>query len=106
MLECTGVFLTREKTIGHIEAGAKKVVLSAPPKDATIPTFVLGVNDDEINASIDILSNASCTTNCLAPVVKILDDSIGIEFASMNTIHAFTQDQRLQDAPHADLKMC
>jgi glyceraldehyde 3-phosphate dehydrogenase len=104
VLECTGVFLTREKTIGHIEAGAKKVVLSAPPKDATIPTFVLGVNDHEINASIDILSNASCTTNCLAPVVKVLDDSIGIEFASMNTIHAFTQDQRLQDAPHADLR--
>ena len=104
VLECTGVFLTHDKAKAHIQAGAKKVVLSAPPKDDSIPTFVLGVNDVDINSSTSILSNASCTTNCLAPVIKILNESVGIDFASMNTIHAFTQDQRLQDAPHADLR--
>ncbi|HRI01664.1 MAG TPA: type I glyceraldehyde-3-phosphate dehydrogenase [Saprospiraceae bacterium] len=104
VLECTGVFLAADQCSLHLAAGARKVILSAPPKDTSIPTFVLGVNDSEISSDINILSNASCTTNCLAPVIKILDESLGLQFASMNTIHAYTQDQRLQDAPHKDLR--
>lgn len=103
VLECTGIFLTREKANLHIAAGAKKVILSAPPKDADIPTIVRGINDNLLaNSSENIISNASCTTNCLAPVVKIINDNWGIEKGFMSTIHAYTSDQRIQDAPHSD----
>jgi glyceraldehyde 3-phosphate dehydrogenase len=104
VLECTGINLTHEAANSHIVAGAKRVIISAPPKDDSVPTYVLGVNDVEMKANTAIISNASCTTNCLANVIKILNDAYGIRFASMNTIHAFTQDQRLQDAPHKDLR--
>ncbi|HEX5624548.1 MAG TPA: type I glyceraldehyde-3-phosphate dehydrogenase [Saprospiraceae bacterium] len=104
VLECTGIHLTYDAADDHIAAGAKKVILSAPPKDASIPTYVMGVNTDELRAEHDIISNASCTTNCLANVIKIMNEAFGISFATMNTIHAFTQDQRLQDAPHKDLR--
>ena len=104
VLDCTGVNLSRPSLESHLKAGAKKVILSAPPKDSDIPTYVLGVNDEGINAVEPIISNASCTTNCLAVLIKILDEAFAFQFASMNTIHAFTQDQRLQDAPHKDLR--
>ena len=105
VLESTGVFRTREKAGMHIEAGAKKVVISAPAKGGDVKTIVLGVNDEsELTGDDDILSNASCTTNCLAPMVKILDDNFGIETGMMTTIHAYTADQNIQDAPHSDLR--
>jgi glyceraldehyde 3-phosphate dehydrogenase len=105
VIESTGFFTKREAAAKHLDAGAKKVIISAP---ATEPdaTVVLGVNfDDAYDAdSHDVISNASCTTNCLAPVAKLLHDSIGIERGLMTTIHAYTADQRLQDAPHSDLR--
>jgi glyceraldehyde 3-phosphate dehydrogenase (phosphorylating) len=105
VIESTGLFTDRENAAKHLEAGAKKVVISAP---ATNPdtTVVLGVNFDEAYdaASHQIISNASCTTNCLAPVAKVLHDSIGIKHGLMTTIHAYTADQRLQDMPHRDLR--
>ncbi len=104
VLDCTGVNLSRASLESHLKAGAKKVILSAPPKENDIPTYVLGVNEDRLSASEPIISNASCTTNCLAVLIKILDQAFQFRFASMNTIHAFTQDQRLQDAPHKDLR--
>lgn len=104
VLECTGIYLTAEAAGAHLNSGAKKVILSAPPKDSSIPTYVIGVNDHNLNSSENIISNASCTTNCLAPLIRIVHENYGIEFASMNTIHAYTQDQRLQDAPHKDLR--
>ncbi|MEM1321283.1 MAG: type I glyceraldehyde-3-phosphate dehydrogenase [Bacteroidota bacterium] len=104
VLECTGVFRTSEKAGLHLQAGAKKVVLSAPAKSDDIQTIVLGVNDNELDGSNDIFSNASCTTNCLAPVAKIIDENWGFVQASMTTIHAYTADQRIQDAPHSDLR--
>lgn len=104
VLECTGVFSTREKLAWHQQAGARKVILSAPSKGEGVPNFVLGVNDDELDAGTDILSNASCTTNCLAPVVKLIDLHFGIEKGFVTTTHAYTADQRLQDAPHSDLR--
>jgi glyceraldehyde 3-phosphate dehydrogenase len=104
VLECTGINLTFESANSHILAGAKKVIISAPPKDSSIPTFVLGVNDAELKPGLQIISNASCTTNCLANTIKIIHERFDIKFASMNTIHAFTQDQKLQDAPHKDLR--
>lgn len=104
VLECTGVNLSRDSAELHLKAGARKVILSAPPKDPSIPTYVVGVNDEKLDPAHQIISNASCTTNCLALIIKILHDNFGISFASMNTIHAFTQDQRLQDAPHKDLR--
>lgn len=103
VLESTGRFLDKEGAGKHLTAGAKKVVISAPAK-GEIKTVVLGVNDQEVNADDVILSNASCTTNCLAPMVKILDDNFGVESGFMTTIHAYTSDQRLQDAPHKDLR--
>ncbi|MBI1307090.1 MAG: type I glyceraldehyde-3-phosphate dehydrogenase [Bacteroidetes bacterium] len=103
VLESTGRFTDRETAGKHIQAGAKKVVISAPAK-GDIKTVVLGVNDDVVDGSADILSNASCTTNCLAPMVKILDDNWGVESGFMTTIHAYTADQNLQDAPHKDLR--
>lgn len=104
VLECTGINLTQEANLLHLSAGAKKVIISAPPKDNSVNTYVIGVNEDQIKLDENIISNASCTTNCLAPLMKIIDEKYGIEFASMNTIHAYTQDQRLQDAPHKDLR--
>jgi len=100
VLECTGVFLSREKAEKHITAGAKRVVLSAPAKSADIRTIVLGVNDEELLPSDKVVSNASCTTNCLAPMTKVIQDSFGLEQGYITTIHAYTADQRLQDAPH------
>jgi len=104
VLESTGVFRTRALASKHIEAGAKKVLLSAPGKGGEIPTVVLGVNEHIIKKSHDVISNASCTTNCLAPMAKILDETFGIEQGFMNTIHAYTADQNLMDAPHRDLR--
>lgn len=103
VLECTGIFLTREKASWHLEAGAKKVVLSAPAGDE-VKTIVLGVNEADINAETNIYSNASCTTNCLAPIAKIIVDNWGIVSGSMSTVHAYTSDQNLQDSPHKDLR--
>jgi len=104
VLECTGRFVTKEKASHHITAGAKKVIISAPAKGGDVPTVVLGVNDELIQPDVTVYSNASCTTNCLAPMVKTLDDLLGIESGFMTTIHAYTADQRIQDAPHRDLR--
>lgn len=103
VLESTGRFVDEAGAGQHLKAGAKKVVISAPAK-GNIPTVVLGVNDEIITGNETILSNASCTTNCLAPMAKILDDTFGIEKGFMTTIHAYTADQNLQDAPHSDLR--
>lgn len=103
VLESTGFFLDEAGAGQHIEAGAKKVVISAPAKGG-VPTVVLGVNDDTMTGEETILSNASCTTNCLAPMAKVLDDTFGIEKGYITTVHAYTSDQRLQDAPHRDLR--
>ena len=103
VVESTGLFRTKEKMQWHIEAGAKKVVLSAPAKSAGVKTIVLGVNEHEYNVESDhLISNASCTTNCLAPLVKVLDDNFGVEKGYLTTVHAYTGDQRLVDAPHRD----
>jgi glyceraldehyde 3-phosphate dehydrogenase len=105
VIESTGFFTKREDAAKHLAGGAKKVVISAPASgpDATV---VLGVNFDEVydKASHDVISNASCTTNCLAPVAKVLNDTVGIDHGLMTTIHAYTADQRLQDMPHSDLR--
>jgi glyceraldehyde 3-phosphate dehydrogenase len=102
VIESTGFFTGREDAAKHLEAGAKKVIISAPAKDPDV-TVALGVNFDDYDpASHDIISNASCTTNCLAPFAKVLNDSFGIEQGLMTTIHAYTSDQRLQDMPHKD----
>lgn len=103
VLECTGRFTDKEKAGLHLQAGAKKVVISAPAT-GEMPTIVLGVNDDQIKEGENLYSNASCTTNCLAPLVKVLDDLLGIDMGFMTTIHAYTADQNLQDAPHKDLR--
>jgi glyceraldehyde 3-phosphate dehydrogenase len=103
VIESTGVFVTKEKSMAHIEAGAKKVVISAPAK-GDLKTIVLGVNDDIIEDSDVVISSASCTTNCLAPMVKVLDDNFGIERGFITTVHSYTSDQRLLDAPHSDLR--
>lgn len=104
VLESTGFFTEGSKAKAHIEAGAKKVILSAPGKNID-GTFVMGVNDDQYDAANHhIVSNASCTTNCLAPMAKVLSDAFGIKQGLMTTIHAYTADQRLQDAPHRDLR--
>ena len=104
VLECTGIFTNREQVSKHLTAGAKKVLISAPAKGSDIKTVVLGVNDEEISGTEDILSNASCTTNCLAPVVKIIHDNWGFQRGSLTTTHAYTGDQRMQDSPHKDLR--
>jgi len=103
VLESTGFFRDPAGAGEHITAGAKKVVISAPAS-GDIKTVVLGVNDDSMTGEETILSNASCTTNCLAPMVKVLDDLYGVESGFMTTVHAYTSDQRLQDAPHSDLR--
>lgn len=102
VLECTGVFETKEKAQKHIKAGAKKVIMSAPAKDGT-PVYLLGVNAQEY-AGEDIISNGSCTTNCLAPMIKVLDDKFGVEKGFMTTTHSYTNDQRVLDLPHKDLR--
>jgi glyceraldehyde 3-phosphate dehydrogenase len=104
VVESTGVFRDMAGMGKHITAGAKKVVLSAPAKGSDVRTFVLGVNDDQMTSADLIISNASCTTNCLAPMAKVINDRFGIEKGFMTTIHAYTSDQRLQDAPHSDLR--
>ena len=104
VVESTGIFRSREKAGLHLQAGAKKVVISAPAKGAVDATVVLGVNSDELTSDMQIVSNASCTTNCLAPMAKVLDDAFGIESGYMTTIHAYTSDQRIHDAPHSDLR--
>ncbi len=104
VLECTGRFRTRDKAALHLKAGAKDVLISAPGSGDGIQTIVLGVNDHELDRRHNVFSNASCTTNCLAPVVKIMDENWGIVTGSMTTVHAYTADQRIQDAPHKDLR--
>jgi glyceraldehyde 3-phosphate dehydrogenase len=102
--ECTGFFASKEKSQPHLAAGAKKVIISAPAGTSVDATIVYGVNHQQLKASDTVISNASCTTNCLAPLVKPLQDKIGIERGLMTTIHAFTNDQSLVDAPHEDLR--
>jgi glyceraldehyde 3-phosphate dehydrogenase len=104
VVECTGVFRTHEKASLHIKAGAKKVLISAPGKGGNIQTIVIGVNDHELDLNNNIFSNASCTTNCLAPVAKIIHENWGMVVGSMTTTHAYTADQQIQDAPHSDLR--
>jgi glyceraldehyde 3-phosphate dehydrogenase len=103
VVESTGLFTKADKAKGHLQAGAKKVIISAPATDEDI-TIVLGVNDDKYDGSQNIISNASCTTNCLGPLAKVLNDEFGIVRGLMTTIHAYTQDQNLQDGPHKDLR--
>ncbi len=103
VVESTGIFTNAAKARGHLDAGAKKVIISAPATDEDI-TIVLGVNDDKYDGSQNIISNASCTTNCLGPLAKVLNDEFGIVKGLMTTIHAYTQDQNLQDGPHKDLR--
>jgi glyceraldehyde 3-phosphate dehydrogenase len=104
VVEATGVFRAKAQIENHIKAGAKKVVLTVPAKDEIDNTIVLGVNDDELKASDKIVSNASCTTNCLGPVAKILHDTFGIKRGLMTTIHGYTNDQVILDLPHSDLR--
>jgi len=104
VLESTGVFRKKEDAEKHIKAGAKRVVLSAPPKSEGIKQVVLGVNESILSEEDKIVSNASCTTNCLAPMAKVLNDSFGIARGFITTVHAYTADQRLVDAPHKDLR--
>ena len=106
VIESTGVFTKKEKAQAHIEAGAKFVIITAPAKgDETVKTFVMGINEDSFDATTDnVMSMASCTTNALAPVAKVLSDKFGIEKAMMSTIHSYTMDQVLQDSPHKDLR--
>jgi glyceraldehyde 3-phosphate dehydrogenase len=104
VLECTGFFLTSEKASAHIQAGAKRVLISAPAKSSDVKTIVMGVNDHELNTSHQIVSNASCTTNCLAPVAKVLHENFGIVNGLMTTVHAYTGAQKIVDGPHKDLR--
>jgi len=104
VVESTGVFRKRDQIEKHLEAGAKKVLLTVPAKDEIDATIVLGVNDYMLKPEDKIVSNASCTTNCLAPVVKVLNDSFGIKYGLMTTIHAYTNDQKILDSPHKDLR--
>jgi len=100
--ECTGLFVTRDKAAAHLNAGAKKVIISAPAADVD-QTIVFGVNQHSLTAESQVISNASCTTNCLAPVAKALNDGLGIEQGSMTTVHAYTNDQSLNDGYHSDI---
>jgi len=104
VLESTGVFRTKEQCLNHIEGGAKKVLLSVPPKDEVDAMIVLGVNDDTLKGTEQVVSNASCTTNCLAPMAKVIHENFGIKRGWMTTIHAYTNDQNIHDAPHGDLR--
>lgn len=103
VIESTGLFTDDKSAKAHLVGGAKKVIISAPAK-GDVPAVVLGVNDDTVDLTADVISNGSCTTNCLAPMAKVLHDSFGLESGLMTTIHAYTSDQRLHDAPHGDLR--
>ncbi len=102
VIEATGIFRHMETLSNHLKAGAKRVILTVPAKDEIDYTVVIGVNDDGLKKEHRIISNASCTTNCLAPMAKVLNDAFGIEYGVINTIHAYTNDQRLADVPHTD----
>ncbi len=102
VIEATGIFRHMETLTGHLKAGSKRVILTVPAKDEIDYTVVIGVNDDGLKKEHRIISNASCTTNCLAPMAKVLNDAFGIEYGVINTIHAYTNDQRLADVPHSD----
>jgi len=104
VIESTGFFVDPAKARAHIDAGAKKVIISAPAKGDGADTIVLGVNDDKIKDSTDVVSNASCTTNCITPVMAVLESNFGIDKAMMTTVHSYTASQRLQDAPAKDLR--
>ena len=104
VVESTGVFTSRAKLEKHLAGGAPRVILTVPPKDEIDAMVVIGVNDEVLTGEHKLVSNASCTTNCLAPIAKILDDSFGIEQGFMTTVHAYTNDQRLADVPHKDLR--
>ena len=104
VLECTGNFKTKKLASKHLKAGANKVIISAPPSDSDIKTIVIGVNDDIIDGTEQILSNASCTTNSAAPMIQLINNHFGIESAYITTIHSYTTDQRLHDSPHNDLR--
>jgi len=104
VLECTGLFRTKETASAHLKAGAKKVIISAPAKDDKVKTFVMGVNENKLKKTDNIISNASCTTNCLAPVTDIIRKNFGIKNALMTTIHSYTADQNIVDGPHKDLR--
>ncbi|MEL7160296.1 MAG: type I glyceraldehyde-3-phosphate dehydrogenase [Bacteroidota bacterium] len=104
VLECTGRFRDEDKARLHIAAGCKKVLISAPAGKGDVATVVLGVNEEVLNAETDVYSNASCTTNCLAPLVKVLDDAFGVEKGLITTVHAYTADQNIQDGPHKDMR--
>lgn len=105
VLECTGRFTDKESASQHIKAGAKKVIISAPAKSADVPTYVRGVNCGQVKKEkACVINNASCTTNCIAPVMAVLDEKFGIEKAMMSTVHGYTADQNLQDGPHKDLR--
>ncbi|MFL6234988.1 MAG: type I glyceraldehyde-3-phosphate dehydrogenase [Thermoanaerobaculia bacterium] len=104
VIESTGVFTKKEQLQKHLEAGAKKVILTVPAKDEIDATIVVGVNDDKLSPEHRLVSNASCTTNCLAPIAKILDERFGLEEGFMTTVHAYTNDQRLADVPHKDFR--
>jgi len=104
IVEATGVFRKKEQILKHIEAGAKKVILTVPAKDEIDNTIVLGVNNEDLKPEDVVISNASCTTNCLAPVAKVLNDKFGIENGLMTTVHAYTNDQSILDLPHSDLR--
>lgn len=105
VLECTGRFTKREEAALHLQAGAKKVIISAPCKDKADGTFCMGVNEQTYDATtMHVISNASCTTNCLAPMVKVMNDAFGIKHGFMTTVHSYTNDQNLLDLPHADLR--
>jgi glyceraldehyde 3-phosphate dehydrogenase len=105
VLECTGRFTKKEDAMLHVNAGARKVIISAPAKGKDVPTYVMGVNGDKAKAEkSEIINNASCTTNCIAPVMAVLEETFGIEKAMMSTVHGYTADQNLQDGPHKDLR--
>ena len=104
VVESTGAFTTKEKCLLHVKAGAKKVLLTVPPKDAIDAIVVMGVNDGTLKPTDQVVSNASCTTNCLAPMAKVLHESFGIKRGWMTTIHAYTNDQNVLDMPHSDLR--
>ncbi|OGI27615.1 MAG: type I glyceraldehyde-3-phosphate dehydrogenase [Candidatus Moranbacteria bacterium RIFOXYB1_FULL_43_19] len=104
VLECSGVFTKKEEAEKHLAAGAKKVILSAPPSREGVPVYLLGINEKDYNPSENVISNGSCTTNCLAPMIKVLDDRFGVEKGFMTTIHSYTNDQRILDLPHKDLR--
>lgn len=104
VVESTGLFTKREDAQKHIDAGAKRVVLSAPAKGEDVPTFVIGANEDKITAQDTIISNASCTTNCISPVMAVIEEHFGVEKSLMTTVHSYTASQRLQDAPAKDLR--